>query len=100
MNAILHIVNKSPFSSQALDACLNRMKNDDAIILLEDGVYAALTTQPHSMALNKFSQCYAIQKDIEARGLASDALLSNIQLIDFDTFVDLTVEYPLNHSWY
>ncbi len=100
MNSILHIVNKSPFTHGVLASCLDKLQANDAIILIEDGVYAAMTSHSSAVSLEQLNKCYALEKDIVARGLPLGALLPNIQLIDYDRFVNLCVEYPLNHSWY
>ena len=38
---MLHIVNKSPFERNALDSCLRFGRDGSAVLLIEDGVYAA-----------------------------------------------------------
>ncbi len=40
--SILHTVNKSPYEKNSLDSCLNLAKEGSAVLLIEDGVYAAL----------------------------------------------------------
>ena len=37
----LNIVNKSPFDRNSLASCVRTMSDGDAILLIEDGVYAA-----------------------------------------------------------
>ncbi|MGD8498050.1 MAG: sulfurtransferase complex subunit TusB, partial [Chromatiales bacterium] len=39
--SMLHTVNKSPFDRNTLDACLRLAKPGSAVLLIEDGVYAA-----------------------------------------------------------
>jgi sulfur relay protein TusB/DsrH len=39
---LLHTVNKSPFERNSLESCLRLSKAGHAILLFEDGVYAAL----------------------------------------------------------
>lgn len=100
MTAILHTVNKSPFTHATLKQCLDRYTKGDAIILLEDGVYGALTSHAYITELQKITLCYAIEKDIIARGLHKASLASNITLINDEQWVTLATEYPLNQSWY
>ena len=38
---MLHTVNKSPFERRTLDSCLRHAVKGSAILLIEDGVYAA-----------------------------------------------------------
>ena len=40
--SILHTVNKSPFERNSLEACLKYASAGAAVLLIEDGVYAAL----------------------------------------------------------
>ena len=37
---VLHIINKSPYERGSLDTCLRLARDDAAILLIEDGVYA------------------------------------------------------------
>jgi tRNA 2-thiouridine synthesizing protein B len=100
MSTILHIVNQSPFASTVIKQCLERLHHDDAIILLEDGIYCAMQQQPFAQQIQALPQCYAIKKDVQARGINADQLLSKISLIDYAEFVALTIRFPLNQSWY
>ena len=38
---MLHIVNKSPFQTSTLDTCLRMALPGNALLLIEDGIYAA-----------------------------------------------------------
>ena len=100
--SVLHIVNKSPFERNSLDTCLRLAVAGSAILLIEDGVYAA---RKPSSAADKLQQAlenhplYALQADLQARGLAVDSLIDGIQLVDYDGFVKLTTEYDKTQSW-
>lgn len=100
MSAILHIVNQSPFASTALQQCIKRANDNDGLVLLEDGVYSATTHHPFVQDIANIKRCYAIKNDLLARGIHLDKVVENIQLIDYDDFVKLTIEFPLSHSWY
>lgn len=100
MSTILHIVNQSPFASTVLLQCLNRINHDDGLVLLEDGVYSTTSQHPFAQDLGNIKHCYAIKNDLLARGINLNDVLGNIQLIDYDEFVKLTIEFPLSHSWY
>ena len=39
---MLHTVNKSPYERNTFDTCLAHVKKGSAILLIEDGVYAAM----------------------------------------------------------
>lgn len=97
---MLHTINKSPYSHQHLADCIRVCNADDAILLIEDGVYAALADGDWINSLStKFSAIYALQADIAARGLA-DRLAANINLIDYAGFVQLCVDHPKMMAWY
>ena len=100
--SILHIVNKSPYERNSLDSCLRLALPGSAVLLIEDGVYAA---RKPSSAADKLQQAlenhplYALQADLEARGIAAESLIDGIQLVDYDGFVKLTTEYDKSQSW-
>lgn len=100
MSHILHTVNKSPFSHQCLKQCLHRIQTGDSVLLLEDGVYGALISQPYSQLMHPFSQYYALQGDLDARGLANQQRLSQVTPIDYDEFVALSIQHTSIQSWY
>jgi tRNA 2-thiouridine synthesizing protein B len=100
--SVLHIVNKSPFDRPSLDSCLRLALAGSAILLIEDGVYAV---QKKSSAAARVQQAmekhpvYALQPDLQARGVSQDSLIEGIELIDYDGFVKLTTEYDKSQSW-
>ena len=100
MSTILHIVNQSPFASTVLQQCIARIHHDDGLVLLEDGVYSATSQHSCAQDISNIKHCYAIKNDLLARGISLNNVLDNIQLIDYDELVKLTIEYPLSHSWY
>ena len=50
---MLHIVNHSPLSSRNLASCLRFALPGDALLLIEDGVYAATTGSGVRWPLNE-----------------------------------------------
>ena len=97
---MLHTINKSPYSHQCLAECLRVCSADDIILLLEDGVYAALATGEWLQALlGKAAAVYALQPDITARGL-NDRIASAIKTVDYAGFVQLCAEQPNMMAWY
>ena len=100
--SVLHIVNKSPFERNSLDTCLRLSRADSAILLIEDGIYAATAG---SAVADKLRQAlgnhriYALQPDLDARGISRDNTLHGIELVDYDGFVTLTTEYDQVQSW-
>jgi len=66
----------------------------EPILLYEDGVYAAATgTASEHLTQQALEQhpVYALQADLEARGLVS--LVDGIQVIDYDGFVELVEQH-------
>ncbi|WP_295798262.1 sulfurtransferase complex subunit TusB [uncultured Microbulbifer sp.] len=92
----LHIVSKSPYSSSALADCLRTCGNGDAIVLIEDGVYAA---QTGSEKLQDFAgkAVFCLRADAEARGVAVTATVDEI---DEARWVALCTEYRPIVSWF
>ena len=99
---ILHIVNKSPFERNTLDSCLRLALDGSAILLIEDGVYAASSKSTTAARVGEAMQklpVYALQPDLQARGIAPDTVIDGIELVDYDGFVKLTTEYEKTQSW-
>ena len=98
---MLHIVNKSPTQTRTLDSCLRLAQAGQALLLIEDGVYAATTRSPAAGAVREAAtrlKVYALQSDLDARGVSA-ALLEGVTTIDYGGFVDLVAEHPNNQSW-
>ncbi len=102
MSSMLHIVNKSPFERAALDSCLRLAKSGSSILLIEDGVYAALQDSAHTekMAsrMENFS-FYVLGPDVSARGLNNSPLIKGITIVDYEGFVDLAADHDATQSW-
>jgi tRNA 2-thiouridine synthesizing protein B len=76
--AVLHLVFRSPGESRALEQCLARVGEGDAVLLLEDGVYAAAEGSVFGGILRAVMErvvVYVLAPDLEARGLAVANLL-------------------------
>ena len=98
---MLHIVNKSPSQTRTLDSCLRLSQDGQALLLIEDGVYAATSRSPAAAAVRealKRLKVYALQPDLEARGMHT-AVLDGVTLVDYGGFVDLVAEHATSHSW-
>ena len=99
----LHTINKSPFTNNALSSCIKICSTSDAILLLEDGVFGAIKSAPVSAQLQELmlsgTRVCAITADIKARGLA-EKVLASIELVDYESFVQLTLEHRCVQSWY
>ena len=99
---ILHTVNKSPFERTSLDSCLKFAQPGAAVLLIEDGVYAALTgTSAEDQvkdALNRV-KIYVLGPDLKARGFAEGRLINGISVVDYAGFVDLAAENAKVQAW-
>ncbi len=98
---MLHIVNKSPFQTSTLDSCLRMALPGSAVLLIEDGIYAATVGSDTEASVRKAAasiKFYALQPDMDARGV-TPKLIDGITLVDYAGFVDLVAEYKTSHSW-
>lgn len=99
----LHTINRSPYMNNALASCLKVCATSDAILLLEDGVLGASKSSPHAKSIVEIltagTRIFAINVDVKARGL-SEQLIESVELIDYDSFVQLTIEHRCVQSWY
>lgn len=97
---MLHTVNKAPHTHDCLDACLRVCGDDAAIVLIEDGVYAALVGSDSAERLcARAGAVYALQPDLAARGLI-EQVRPQINVIDYTGFVQLCCEHASVQSWY
>ena len=102
MSNMLHLVNKSPFDRNALDSCLRLATAGGSVLLLEDGVYAALQKASSAEAVKKRMEdmtFYVLGPDVSARGLDDTPLIDGVNVIDYGGFVDLVVEHDVAQSW-
>ncbi len=99
---MLHTVNKSPFERNTLETCLSLAKKGSSILLIEDGVYAAvkgskvagqLTDSMHDHSI------YVLGPDVKARGMQEDQIIDGIRVVDYGGFVDLVTEHDNVQSW-
>jgi sulfur relay protein TusB/DsrH len=66
---------------------------DDQILFIEDGVYALLGDE----ALNSRSEVYALEIDVESRGLSKKI---RCKVISYEDFVTLCVETDQIKNWF
>ena len=84
---ILHTINKPA----AWQQCHELIAADDAVLLIEDGVYLAL----ENPALN----CYVLEADASARGL-EEKLGQSVSLATYSDFVRLSLEAEKVCAWF
>lgn len=98
---MLHIVNKSPSERNTMSSCLRMAKKGSAILLIEDGVYAATkgsVVEKDLKAAMADMQVYALWPDMEARGM-QDNVIDGVKQVDYAGFVDLVAENKSVQSW-
>ena len=99
----LHTVNKSPFTHSTLVSCMAICQPGDALLLIEDGVYAALPSSPVQKRLKTLADSgvtvAALGPDLDARGLTSRSA-DWITTMDYDGFVTLSTTLKTVQSWY
>lgn len=97
---MLHIVNKSPFDTGSLASVLRvANKAGGAVLLIEDGVYAATKNSATEAGLKAAGMpVYVLQPDADARGLQS-RLMDGVNMVDYGGFVDLVAGHDNVQSW-
>jgi tRNA 2-thiouridine synthesizing protein B len=99
----LHTVNKSPFERNSLETCLSVCKSDASVLLIEDAVVGALQNTSISRqileAVGSGVKVYALNEDLEARGLPPGRLIDEISIVDYAGFVNLAAENTTVQSW-
>jgi tRNA 2-thiouridine synthesizing protein B len=95
---ILHTLNAAP-SSTAFECCLRVARSGDAVVLMGDGVYAAISgSRAWEELQSKGAELYLLNSDALALGVAQPTEGGN--WIDMDEFVTLTERFPRQQAWY
>jgi tRNA 2-thiouridine synthesizing protein B len=90
------MVNKSPLMFGNLKSALKIAPAGEPILLYEDGVYAAVAGAASESTIQQALErhpIYALKADLEARGLTG--LVDDIQVIDYDGFVELVEQHDV-----
>ncbi len=97
---MLHIVNKSVFERNNLATATQFVDDSSVVLLTEDGVISASNNVASELLddLAASGRVYALQGDIDARGLTSK-IKENVKTVDYAGFVDLVVEHGTPVSW-
>ena len=95
---VLHTLSATP-ASVAFRDCLAVLNENDAVLLLGDGTYAALPDNPYlKKLLGKGAELYLLDDDARAAGV--NQCDSSITAIDMDGFVDLTERFTRQMNWF
>ncbi|AMO56700.1 hypothetical protein GZ77_03040 [Endozoicomonas montiporae] len=92
----LHTVNKT---GQALELCLRSLLLGDAILLIEDGVYALFEASEVLREVIIDIPVYVLEADILARGVSNRDDL-DITAMNYEGFVELTEAHEKILSWH
>lgn len=98
----LHTINKSPFEKNSLDACARLALPGSSVLLLEDGVYAAVpgtAVEPKLRDLATKVKIHVLGPDLKARGLSADKVIEGVNVVDYGGFVDLVCEHSPVQAW-
>ena len=98
----LHTVNKSPFERNNLDSCLGHAQPGDAVLLIEDAVFAAMdgTSLAGKIAdAAKSFRLHVLGPDLAARGCDPAKLVAGITVVDYEGFVDLAAQNKAVNAW-
>ena len=95
---LLHILNRSPATSEVYRQALAAMGPDDRLLLIEDGVQGALGALVDRFAALE-GRLYAQKEDLVARGL-EPLCDPSVALIDVEGFLTLTEEAQKTVSWF
>lgn len=96
--AMLHLVNKSPYSTTSLNTATGLMKDGDRLLLIEDAVYGAVKSGKAASLLQGL-KVSVLGPDLAARGITADKLADGIDVIDYAGFVDLVEANDKVQSW-
>ena len=91
----LHILNKPPEHPRSR-LCASAIEPEDGLLLIENGVLALAVNEAEALDLNT-DQCFALQPDLEARGLLSKA--GSAQAVSFADMVGLVASADNVISW-
>jgi tRNA 2-thiouridine synthesizing protein B len=101
--ATLHLINRSPRESHALQDCLARAGKGDAVLLIENAVYAAVKGADCENVMESARgrvTFYALGPDLEARGVKASEIAEKICVVDYGGFVDLTADHQPIQFWF
>ncbi len=95
---ILHTLNASP-TSAAFSDCLKVIQPGDAVLLMGDGAYAAITGTSACAKLHASgATIHVLSADASAAGV--NELTATASSVDMDGFVALSERFPRQQAWY
>ena len=96
---ILHIINKTK-DATLIDQCMRYCSQGDSVLLVEDGVYLALTSSPSLPSeLSNDITLYALKEDLIVRGLELDKVQMNVKPVHMSEYIELTASHSKVINW-
>jgi len=95
----LHTINKQ--TSDCVSHCLNALAENDTVLLIEDGVYAAMTgcsAAEHWQQLPDGVTCLALADELAAGGIRGQ-IAATVQPASWEEFVALCTRHDKVISW-
>lgn len=99
--ATLHTLNKPSSHKELCEQLKLTLSEEDAILLLEDGVYHLLsinTSNEHHW-LSDAKTVYALREDALSRGVSTSIEIP-VVFVSYEQFVELTTTHSKVISWY
>ena len=95
---MLHTLSHSPWHCD-IESLLSMMREGDALLLIQDGVLAAVKGSRFVDILsNAPISVSALKDDIDARGIAGQ-ISANIDVVSYTDFVNLAVHHTGQMNW-
>lgn len=95
---MLHTLSHSPWQCD-IDGLLRMLADGDDLLLIQDGVLAAIEGSRFVEMLNNAPiTVSALKEDIDARGLAAQ-ISAKIDVVSYNDFVNLSVKNTTQMSW-
>jgi tRNA 2-thiouridine synthesizing protein B len=95
---MLHTLSRSPWQCD-IESLLSMVREGDALLLIQDGVLAAVEDSRFVDILsNALISVSALKDDIDARGLAGQ-ISAKINVVSYTDFVNLAVQHTGHMNW-
>lgn len=95
---MLHLLMHSPWQCD-IATMMQLLKKGDDLLLLQDGVIAAIRNNPVLEKLLATSAVlYVLNEDVLARGITAD-ISTEVNMIDYHEFVKLTEKHHHQITW-
>ncbi len=95
---MLHLIYQSPLES----ATLQRIATDDSILFMENALFRLLKTNSKTVELKVMTQLYSLfvlDNELEIRGICPHEIITGIEVINYQDFVNLTLKHSLIQTW-